>query len=199
MTAQLSATTCRSHARQRWICRARISLRWVSTSVLIATKMTRANSSQLLPSISNASYSGYKFFLMNQHCRRLGSMSSASIWTTTVRCTVGHDTACAVANLDWSRRFSTARASVAHSRVVIRVPIPPGGRDPHRLDRQGGAVRVVRHATRGGHRDEIKEQIKWASLPWRTQSRVGRVPVCPIRPLMLTATRGYYGAGDREI
>ncbi len=51
-----------------------------------------------------------------------GSASSATPRATTARCTVGHDTPCAAATSDWSRPSSTAPASAARSRVVVRIP-----------------------------------------------------------------------------
>jgi hypothetical protein len=51
-----------------------------------------------------------------------GSASCAPAWTTTARCTVGHDTACAEATSDWSRPSSTATASATRSLVVVRIP-----------------------------------------------------------------------------
>src|SRR5215210_5593518 len=51
-----------------------------------------------------------------------GSASSAAAWTTTARCTVGHDTPCAAATSDWSRPSSTATASAIRSLVVVRIP-----------------------------------------------------------------------------
>ena len=51
-----------------------------------------------------------------------GSTSSTAPRATTARCTVGHDTRCAAATSDWSRPSSTATASAARSRVVVRIP-----------------------------------------------------------------------------
>ena len=51
-----------------------------------------------------------------------GSTNSTAPRATTARCTVGHDTPCAEATSDWSRPSSTATASAARSRVVVRIP-----------------------------------------------------------------------------
>jgi hypothetical protein len=51
-----------------------------------------------------------------------GSINSTAPRATTARCTVGHDTPCAAATSDWSRPSSTATASAARSRVVVRIP-----------------------------------------------------------------------------
>jgi hypothetical protein len=50
------------------------------------------------------------------------STSSTAPYTTTARCTVGHDTRCAAATSDWSRPSSTATASAVRNRIVVRIP-----------------------------------------------------------------------------